>query len=198
MGYRPKGYWLHDKGTEYQHLKGGNFVGATVFKKLKEKYEFSSGMGICCCMFTPTQLSYPNFQKSLHTETFNHLVADFSRHRLTVHETDGAVTSDVRTKNDVCCYAGEYLIGKVRNEYSLASLGTLRSFVVDISEYSESALGGGFNHAACQCVGPAFSLVDYVNISSYPYLNHVHVCVVAKGGHDKTVVWVSYGGIAAL
>ena len=87
-------------------------------------------------------------------------------------------------------------MGKIRDTYKMNEV-TLRSFVVDVSEYCEAGpLNGGFNHASCQCIAPSFDLLDYVNIRSYPYMNHVHVTVVKS--EEGSVVWVSYGGIAAL
>ena len=73
----------------------------------------------------------------------------------------------------------------------------IRHFVVDISEYCDGGKGKGFNHASCQCVAPSFDLVDYVNIRSYPYMNHLHIAVVDIL-QDNSIVWVNYGRIAAF
>ena len=39
---------------------------------------------------------------------------------------------------------------------------------------------------------------DYVTISSYPYLDHIHVAFVNNKMRDELFVYTCYGGIVAL
>ena len=91
--------------------------------------------------------------------------------------------------NERCCYAKEFLEKKLNYEH-----GDCLSYKVDISALKEGNFS--FNHASCQCCAPSFQLDEYVNMRSYPYLNHIHVVVIKE--QDKMNFITCYGGIVAL
>ena len=105
-----------------------------------------------------------------------------------------------------CCYFGKNLRHKINEDVKKSrermvgedvidgNLDEVFLYNVDVTPLQSDKIS--FHHASCYCNVPDIKLHKYINLRSYPYLNHVHVAMMKS--NEKMFVWTMYGGIAAL
>lgn len=165
-----------------------NRIGAALIRRLTTKVESHDEAYGCKCRIgdsVPSSL----FSDACETSTFNHLIYDFDKQKLNVTKFDDG------NNDETCCLMQDYL--NVRVQFTCDS-DIFGKFNVDVENVSKDA---SFNHASCQCAYPSFEVNEYVNLQSYPLLNHVHTLFIRnkKGfGNEEVTAWTSYGGIVCL
>ena len=182
----------------------GNNIGAAIVRRLTKKIKSIKESYGCMCGIGDT-IPSSFFSDACNTVTFNHLIIDFNKQKLKVfEETNEALDID---KDDIetpgenkCCFLASCLQERVKcNLWDVDDPNIFGLFKVNI----EAICGDdfSFNHASCQCLSPTFEVNDYVNLKSYPYLNHLHTLFVKNEkfvGDEEVTAWTCYGGIVCL
>ena len=204
-----------DKSYDKQIISAAtnvNNVGAAIVRRLtkkirsiKEQYECICGIG----HDIPSSI----FSDACNTVTFNHLIFDFDQQKLKVYEETNEVeeavdinvddidADDIKSpSNDKCCFLASFLRERVKCSFEdLGNPDIFGLFKVNIEAICGDEFS--FNHAGCQCFFPSFEVNDYLNLQSYPYLNHLHTLFVKNEkfvGDEEVSAWTCYGGIVCL
>ena len=170
------------------------------------------GNTMCFC-YWPDGDGYDTIYKSNNPKCYNHLVFDFSAHRmiLTRNEISSSQTVEQDIKKgesgvkisdnggsclerDWCIFSEAFYQSFFKK--NLDGLADVFNYKVDISPILEDATA--FNHASCNCGVPGFEFEECHNIQDYPALNHIHVAGGVKIDTNEVFLWTFYGGIAAL
>lgn len=195
-----------------ERTSSSQYVGAAITRKLKKPVDVSDWKCVCGMGSIGDTVN-----KSCTTFTFNHLIADFKNQNLVCMkekenycgECQKNIKDEPKKSNGDCDdnedeekeeeeeeEEGNILLESLIKEirYEVKNSIPLHAYRVDISAIQDGS--SSFNHASCQCNYPSFRLNEYVNLRSYPLLNHVHVVFAEVDGEMRA--WTSYGGIVAL
>eukprot|EP00112_Aurelia_sp_Birch-Aquarium-sp1_P025325 Seg837.2 transcript_id=Seg837.2/GoldUCD/mRNA.D3Y31 product="hypothetical protein" protein_id=Seg837.2/GoldUCD/D3Y31 len=118
---------------------------------------------------------------------YNHLVFDFSTHKL-------VVTKFEESPNEINAYPPDESSCLYKSVFKPDDFDkALDHYKVDISPILDDGIG--FNHAGCTCniMMEECNLIDF-----YPELNHIHVLRSGLVEPNEIVFWTLYGGIVAL
>ena len=119
-----------------------------------------------------------NLSKSCSTHVFNNLIADFSK-----FDSDLEKNDRFDLPNDEENYYRKRKF-EFPNTFKKSWIDNFCSDVdFEIIEYivnveDMNKVLPSFNHASCQCMFPNYRIDDYVNLSSYPLLEHMNVCLL--------------------
>ncbi|XP_057313868.1 uncharacterized protein LOC130655171 [Hydractinia symbiolongicarpus] len=186
------------------------YFGAAITRKLKNPVDVSDWKCVCGIGGIGDTVN-----RTCATFTFNHLIADFTNQNLVCMKEKENYCGECQKniKDEPKKNSGDWddneeeekedeeeednillesLIEEIRNEVKNSI--PLHAYRVDISAIQDGS--SSFNHASCQCNYPSFRLNEYVNLRSYPLLNHVHVVFAEVDGEMRAST--SYGGIVAL
>ena len=190
-----------------------NNIGAAIVRRLTKKVTSLREQYCDCRCEKGDVIPSSLFNDSCNTITFNHLIFDFDKQKLKVYvetnEIDEAVDINIddtdvddieSSSNDKCCLLASFLRERVKCSFDdLDNSNIFGLFKVNIEAICGDEFS--FNHAGCQCLCPSFEVNDYVNLQSYPYLNHLHTLFVKNEkfvGDEEVSAWTCYGGIVCL
>ena len=184
-----------------------NIIGAAIVRKLMKKVRSVKERYDCECRHR-SEIPSSLFSDACDTTTFNHLIFDFDKQKLKVYNETNEVdearnihVDDIESSgNDKCCFLASFLRERVKCSFEdLDNPNIFGLFKVNIQAICGDEFS--FNHAGCQCFYPSFEVNDYVNLQSYPYLNHLHTLFVKNEkfvGEEEVSAWTCYGGIVCL
>ena len=195
--------WLLERCSDHASIS------AAFVSSVKQPIEIN-GDAICLCgMGKGAGYGHVCSQLSdvCEVNTYNHLVFDFLENQLSVEHVQDENFGNCQNDDDLeepehdcsTCYLSTILRSHVKSQsrekiMKALTHGDMKHFNVCIAPLAKAFVP--FNHASCQCTFPSVKVNEYVNLRTYPYLNHLHL--ITQDIDDKIYVWSVYGGIVAL
>lgn len=175
---------LEDSSYQSQFLDDGreSIIGGALVRKSMKCVDVESDDYCDCGMraFLSSKIT-----DNSTTYMFNHFIADFSKYKLTVSD---------ECNDGKGCMVLKYLQKRMSKQLDGFDF-TFHS--VNIEALQDIATT--FNHASCQCMFPKYKVNEYVALSNYPFLDHIHVGFARERiNPDNSFVFSAYAGIVAF